>query len=225
MNRKAYYAGQRAASECYLLSGHLLDMHAEQETAEQARDRCQFDHETWYWNGVIDWIREFQAARQERRRPLIPVVGIQKDDGILKAMPEGETSGASFSRYDAIYTTTENKPKRRFFVYRITNSINARLYIGCTTRTLLERWAAHKTNICSKRDGWKPLYRDMQTYGVGNFSIEPITECGSNFEMRKQEALHIYNENTLWPNGYNLNLSIRRVHAVTDNDTLITQGL
>ncbi len=39
MNRKAYYAGQRAASECYLLSGHLLDMHAEQETAEQARDR------------------------------------------------------------------------------------------------------------------------------------------------------------------------------------------
>ena len=64
MNTKAYYAGQRAASEHYLLSGHLLDMNAEQETAQQERDRCSHDFEIWYWNGQLDYIREFQAAKQ-----------------------------------------------------------------------------------------------------------------------------------------------------------------
>jgi len=67
VNRKAYYAGQRAASEHYLLTGMLLDMNAEQETAQQERDRCHFDHEIWYWNGQIDWIMQFQATKQVRR--------------------------------------------------------------------------------------------------------------------------------------------------------------
>ncbi len=67
MNSKAYYAGQQAASEKYLLTGHLLDMHAEEQQATQERDRCQFDHEIWYWNGQLDYIREFQAAKQARR--------------------------------------------------------------------------------------------------------------------------------------------------------------
>jgi hypothetical protein len=65
MNRKAYYAGQKAASSHYCLTGLLLDMNAEEQAAIAERDRCWLDHEIWYWNGVIDFVREFQAMKQK----------------------------------------------------------------------------------------------------------------------------------------------------------------
>ena len=64
MNRKAYYAGQRAASEKYLLAGHLLDINAQEEIARQERDRCSTDAQIWYWNGQIDYIKQFRVGKR-----------------------------------------------------------------------------------------------------------------------------------------------------------------
>jgi hypothetical protein len=67
MNRGAYWRGQLAASEKYCLTSPLLDMDAEEQTAQRERDQCLYDFEIWYWNGVIDYIRDVQARKQERK--------------------------------------------------------------------------------------------------------------------------------------------------------------
>ncbi len=63
MNTKAYFAGKLAASEKYLLAGHLLDMSAQEAIARQERDRCSYDFEIWYWQGQIDYIKQFQEDK------------------------------------------------------------------------------------------------------------------------------------------------------------------
>ena len=59
------------------------------------------------------------------------------------------------------------------FIYKITNSINNKIYIGQTARTLNIRWKEHKVaSISSDR----PLYKAMRKYGIDNFHIEIIEE-------------------------------------------------
>lgn len=57
-------------------------------------------------------------------------------------------------------------------IYKITNSINNKVYIGKTLETLEERWKQHKKD--SMRFLNRPLYRAMNKYGIENFTIEVI---------------------------------------------------
>ena len=60
------------------------------------------------------------------------------------------------------------------YIYKITNRLNQKAYIGKTIYTVEERWQEHIRD--SKRDRCKdrPLYRAMNKYGIENFSIEQI---------------------------------------------------
>jgi predicted GIY-YIG superfamily endonuclease len=91
-----------------------------------------------------------------------------------------------------------------FFVYKIINHVNGLQYIGCTTLRLPKRWEQHRSVMYSPKFAQKPLYQDMQKYGVEHFTIELIAECSSKFQMRRMETRHILQNNTIWPNGYNL---------------------
>ena len=61
------------------------------------------------------------------------------------------------------------------YIYKITNNINNKCYIGKTERTVQTRWAEHiqpnKLNLDL------PLYRAFSKYGIDNFSIEEIEQC------------------------------------------------
>lgn len=61
------------------------------------------------------------------------------------------------------------------YIYKITNNINNKCYIGQTERSIQIRWLEHIRPSKSKLDF--PLYRAISKYGVDNFSVEEIEEC------------------------------------------------
>jgi group I intron endonuclease len=58
-------------------------------------------------------------------------------------------------------------------IYKITNLINNKIYIGKTIRTVELRWQEH---IRDSKTGKTPLYLAMQKYGINNFKIEIIND-------------------------------------------------
>ena len=58
------------------------------------------------------------------------------------------------------------------YIYKITNKINQKIYIGQTWRTIKARFAQHK---CSKSN--MHLYNAFNKYGKDNFSIELFGQC------------------------------------------------
>ena len=64
------------------------------------------------------------------------------------------------------------------YIYKITNEVNGKCYIGKTERTVQTRWAEHTQPSRFKRLDL-PLYRAFLKYGVENFSVEEIEQCDS----------------------------------------------
>ena len=62
-------------------------------------------------------------------------------------------------------------------IYKITNLINDKVYIGKTLKTAEERWKEHCRDCKRKRCEKRPLYSAMNKYGVENFICETIEEC------------------------------------------------
>ena len=87
-------------------------------------------------------------------------------------------------------------------IYKITNLIDQKIYIGLTTCTLKERWQNHKG--CVKSDP-RHLYRSMRKYGIENFKIEIVEETDSLEKLAQLEDYYINLYNSRDPNiGYNL---------------------
>lgn len=89
-------------------------------------------------------------------------------------------------------------------VYKITNKINNKIYIGLTTCSLEYRWSRHLTE--SRNTGnTKPLYKAIRKYGQDNFSIE-ILETTNDFQyLGELEREYIKKYESQNPQiGYNL---------------------
>jgi group I intron endonuclease len=89
-------------------------------------------------------------------------------------------------------------------IYKITNEVNGKVYIGQTIRSIKKRWWEHKDDM-SKSE--LPLYRAMRKYGVDNFTIEEIDGANSKSELNYKEVHYMYKFNSLDKNsGYNLRM-------------------
>ena len=85
------------------------------------------------------------------------------------------------------------------YIYKITNNINNKCYVGKTERTVQIRWSEH-----IRPSRWKldlPLYRAFSKYGIDNFSIEEIEECDNAF-LDEREIYWISYFDT-YKKGYN----------------------
>lgn len=58
------------------------------------------------------------------------------------------------------------------FIYKITNLINGKVYVGFTEKTIQERWLAHTKKAKVKTNRY--LYDAMNKYGYENFSITEV---------------------------------------------------
>ena len=65
------------------------------------------------------------------------------------------------------------------YIYKITNLVNGKVYIGQTSKTLEERWYRHKRDAFREnRECYKyPLYQAFRKYGIDNFKFEEIDKC------------------------------------------------
>lgn len=86
------------------------------------------------------------------------------------------------------------------FIYKITNQLNDKAYIGLTTKTIEERWQDHLNSINRLKEN-RPLYYALAKYGPQNFSIEKIEEIDNN-HLGEREIYWIDFFDT-YNNGYN----------------------
>lgn len=87
-------------------------------------------------------------------------------------------------------------------IYKITNLINGKCYIGQSV-DILRRWRNHKeTSKNSSKEAYEyPLYRAFRKYGLENFSFEILEECKKE-ELDIKETFYINKYNSL-NEGYN----------------------
>lgn len=88
------------------------------------------------------------------------------------------------------------------FIYKITNDINQRIYIGMTERTIKERFKEHCQEYKRERAEKRPLYSAMKKYGIEHFHVELVEET-DNPEEREQYWIKFYNS---YKEGYNATL-------------------
>lgn len=85
------------------------------------------------------------------------------------------------------------------YIYKITNDINDKIYIGLTSRSLDIRFKEHLKD--SKNDLSRPLYRAMNKYGTEHFTISLIEEVPDEI-LSQREQYWISKYNT-YQDGYN----------------------
>ena len=82
-------------------------------------------------------------------------------------------------------------------IYKLTNKISGKIYVGKTIHRLSERFSGHK---CAN----SVVGQAIRKYGVENFSVEVIEECDSLESLNEREKFWIRELNCKSPNGYNL---------------------
>lgn len=91
------------------------------------------------------------------------------------------------------------------YIYKITNKINNKIYIGQTIRTIEKRWKQHLYR-CEEKNDNNYLYNAMKKHGKENFYIEEIEKCKDE-DRFERETYNIIKYNSMYPNGYNIILS------------------
>lgn len=88
-------------------------------------------------------------------------------------------------------------------VYKITNKINGKVYVGITNRGVKTRWYKHCSD--SIRGSEFPLHNALRKYGIDNFSIDILEEVKTSEELKEREKYWILTlQSKTSHNGYNL---------------------
>lgn len=72
-------------------------------------------------------------------------------------------------------------------IYKITNKVNGKIYIGQTIGTIQNRWNSHCRN-----KKFSLITAAINKYGRENFTIEEIAKCETREELNMREAMFIY---------------------------------
>lgn len=72
------------------------------------------------------------------------------------------------------------------FIYKITNNVNGKCYIGKTLGSIEKRWQEHQHDSQTRKKEIRPLYRAFNKYGIKNFSIEQIEECDEDILSERE---------------------------------------
>lgn len=118
-----------------------------------------------------------------------------------------------------------NINKKSFSIYKITCTINNKVYIGQTSGTLKHRFYQH----VNKESGCIKLKRAIEKYGKENFTIEEIDIASDKETALQKEAHYIkqYKSNNI-KYGYNIlangysSYSTKKVYCIETKETFET---
>jgi group I intron endonuclease len=89
------------------------------------------------------------------------------------------------------------------YIYKITNTVNNKAYIGVTTQSNPnERWSNHKSHN-RQGNGCPFLMKAFKKYGEDAFKFEVLIICFDE-DVFRFESEYIKKYNSLSPNGYNV---------------------
>lgn len=92
------------------------------------------------------------------------------------------------------------------YIYKITNQINGKVYIGKTVYDIKKRWKEHQLDCKREQCKNHPFYRALNKYGPDNFVVEEVEQCDiSALEEREIYWIKYYRAYVGWDdcNGYN----------------------
>lgn len=89
------------------------------------------------------------------------------------------------------------------FIYKITNRVNGKVYIGQTRFTVEHRFKQHLKNY-NVEHRTQPLYMAFAKYGIENFKVSTLEECPIN-KLDEKEIFWIAKYDS-FKNGYNATL-------------------
>lgn len=98
-------------------------------------------------------------------------------------------------------------------IYKITNKINGKIYIGCS-KEIETRWKAH---IKGRGDRKHLIHHAIVKYGVEQFTFEILIQC-PNICFDYWEKYYIAKYDCMTPNGYNLSGG-GRYNVIVSEDT------
>ena len=113
------------------------------------------------------------------------------------------------------------------YIYKITNKINNKPYVGKTVSSIQDRWSNHIYDAFTKQSDYL-IHQAMRKYGIENFKIEEIEQC-LNAILDKREQYWIKTINSHFEKGYGYNMTYGGDGALTYSDEdileLWNQGL
>lgn len=105
------------------------------------------------------------------------------------------------------------------FIYKITNKVNGKSYIGQTRYTVEFRWKQHQHKVDNTY-----FHNAINKYGADNFTVETLEECKYE-DLDSREIFYIAKYDT-FNNGYNLTIGgDGRRKIVSDNQYEEIEGL
>lgn len=121
-----------------------------------------------------------------------------------------------------LFRPIPQKDKRRqlniAYVYKITNQIDQKVYIGKTLDTIEGRWKEHCKDAKKRNFEVRPLYRAINKYGAENFAVEEIEECDP--DLASEREVYWIEKLETFKNGYNATLGGDGKHYI-DYDAVV----
>lgn len=94
--------------------------------------------------------------------------------------------------------------QKTYIVYRITNIVDGKCYIGQTVYSHKRRLSQHKFRARHGVYTENPLYKAMIEFGEDNFISDVIEAQISSDRIDSREKYWIQKEDTMFPHGYNV---------------------